>query len=186
MILIIDMSYKKDSLSLYEFVKPIANIVRATDDFAIKHFSEINENDIGSSEKVILCGTALKDNNFLCALEKFEWIRQFENPVLGICAGMEVIAKVLGCDIVRRSEIGMTKIRIVKQDVLLSGRKEFDAYELHNLSVVPTKDFEILAESNICIQTIKHKRKPIYGIMFHPEVRNEWVVKNFINLPKHC
>ena len=42
-------------------------------------------------------------------------------------------------------------------------------------------NFNILAETN-SIQAIKHKEKPFYGIMFHPEVRNEEIVKNFISL----
>ena len=61
-------------------------------------------------------------------------------------------------------------------------KKEFEAYELHNYSVKPSKDFEILAKSKKCVQAIKHKSKPIYGILFHPEVRNKWIIKRFLKL----
>ena len=60
-------------------------------------------------------------------------------------------------------------------------KKEFEAYNLHQNSLTNINKFDILAISeNDSIQAIKHKHKPFYGIIFHPEVRNESIIKNFI------
>ena len=40
----------------------------------------------------------------------------------------------------------------------------------------------LLAESSKCIQAVKHKEKNIYGVLFHPEVRNQEILKKFIQL----
>ena len=43
-------------------------------------------------------------------------------------------------------------------------------------------EFDILAKSDNSIHAIKHKSKNIYGIVFHPEVRNQWVIEKFIEV----
>jgi GMP synthase (glutamine-hydrolysing) len=180
MILLVDLCYKKDSLSKEEFVKPIANIVKKSGfGVEIKHFLEVKKIKV---EKVILCGVALKDNYFLEKEKSFEWIKNFDKPILGICAGMQIIAKIFSSKIVKKREIEMGIVKVIKEDALFKNKKEFQAYMLHNYSVVPSKNFEILARSKKCVQAIKHKFKPFYGILFHPEVRNEWVVERFLKL----
>ena len=56
----------------------------------------------------------------------------------------------------------------------------FKAYELHNYAVKPSKKFITLAESNKCIQAIKHPKKPQCGVLFHPEVRNAGAISSFV------
>ena len=181
MILIVDLCYKKNSLSHNEFVLPIASIVKEIgEDFEIRYYREIGEKDLEKCEKVILCGTALKDNGYLKNLKKFEWMKNFEKPVLGICAGMQVVGLVFGAELEKKKEIGMTEIKIKKKNKLFSS--DLNVYELHGFSLKNLENFEVLAESEKCIQTIKHKQKEIYGIMFHPEVRQRQVVENFIKI----
>jgi hypothetical protein len=31
-------------------------------------------------------------------------------------------------------------------------------------------------------EIIRHREKPVYGILFHPEVRNVWIIRNFARL----
>ena len=78
----------------------------------------------------------------------------------------------------KKKEIGMTEIKIKKKNKLFSS--DLNVYELHGFSLKNLENFEVLAESEKCIQTIKHKQKEIYGIMFHPEVRQRQVVENFL------
>jgi GMP synthase (glutamine-hydrolysing) len=183
MILLIDTCCRKGSLSLEEFVKPVANIVKNEElDLVIRHFLELKEDDSKGVDKVILCGVTLKDNEFMKYPEKFDWIKHFDKPILGICSGMLITARIYGGVIERNTEIGMIEIRTVKTDTLFSGKEKFEAYELHNFSVRPSKEFDVLAVSNKCIQAIKHKSRPVYGVQFHPEVRNEWIIERFLNL----
>ncbi|MBS3115139.1 hypothetical protein J4482_00760 [Candidatus Woesearchaeota archaeon] len=101
MILIIDLCYEKDSLSNLEFVQPIRRIVEsAHKNTKVLHFTELDSETIGHSEKIILCGTALKDNEFVCHRDEFEFLKDYKKPVLGICAGMQMIGLVFGANII--------------------------------------------------------------------------------------
>ena len=180
MILVVDMNWKKDSLGFYEFVLPIVTIAKTQDECIIKHFLEVTNQDLSQCDRVILSGTALKDTATLSQLEKFRWLKETEKPVLGICAGMETIGAVFGMRLIRCLEIGMTQINILKENPLFSA--DFKAYSLHSYCVEASDDFEVWAKSSKCIQIIKHKIKPIYGVLFHPEVRNNELIKRFISL----
>lgn len=178
MILIVDMNWKKNSLGYYEFVLPIVSVAEKLDNYKIKHYKEIINNDLRQFDKIILSGTALQDITTLGEPEKFQWLKETEKPVLGICAGMETIGMIFGANLVKCLEIGMTQVTTVKENHLVAG--EFKAYSLHGYCVEPSDVFEVWAKSNKCIQVIKHKTKAIYGSLFHPEVRNQELIKRFI------
>jgi GMP synthase-like glutamine amidotransferase len=101
----------------------------------------------------------LKDNDFLKHVEDFGWIRKCDKPILGICAGMEVIGLVFDSSLQNCLEIGMKEIRLTSKNLLFSST--FKAYELHNNSVQPSKEFDVLAESANCVQVIKYREKSI-------------------------
>jgi GMP synthase-like glutamine amidotransferase len=176
MILIVDMNHKKDSLALSEFVLPIANIVRHMEEYETKHYSEIDS--IEKYSKIILSGTTLKDMQFSKDIEMFGWMKNCNKPVLGICAGMQIIGLIFGSKLSKCQEIGMREINTVKENMMFSSK--FKSYELHNFSIKPSEDFLVLAKSEKCVQSIKHKEKNIYGVMFHPEVRNNDIIERFV------
>ena len=90
MILIINIC--KENLHYYEFVKPIEDIlIKNNLKYFVKHYNEMVENDLENVDKVIICGTSLKDNNFLKDIDKFYWIKTIRKPVYGICGGMQII-----------------------------------------------------------------------------------------------
>jgi GMP synthase-like glutamine amidotransferase len=178
MILVIDMNWKKNSLAYYEFVLPIIAITQKIDDCTVKHYLDFSKKDLNHCSRVILSGTTLEDNQFLTKIQRFDWLKTIELPVLGICAGMEAIGKVFGARLLQSLEIGMTKINTVKENLLFNG--DFRAYSLHSFCVEPVSPIEVLAESSLCVQAIKHKTKPFYGVLFHPEVRNHEIISRFI------
>ncbi len=178
MILVVDMNFKKDSLGFYEFVSPIVNIAEELEECIVKHYTEVTPKDLRNSGKIILSGTALKDNVTLNQTSKFKWMKDCDKPILGICAGMQTLGLVLGGRLQECLEIGMTQVETLKANPLFSSR--FNAYSLHNYSIQPSDEFEALAESAKCIQAIKHKQKDIYGVLFHPEVRNQEIIQRFI------
>ena len=182
MILVVDMNWKKDSLGFYEFVLPIVTIAKTQDECIVKHFLEVTNQDLSQCDRVILSGTALKDTATLSQPEKFMWLKETEKPVLGICAGMETIGVVFGTRLIRCLEIGVTQINMLKENPLFCGN--FKAYSLHSYCNEPSEDFYVWAKSTKCVQIIKHKIKPIYGVLFHPEVRNPELIKRFILLNK--
>jgi GMP synthase (glutamine-hydrolysing) len=181
MILIIDMNYRKDSLGFHEFVSPIVSASKGLEECTIKHHHELNPADIDKCSRVILSGNALKNKQALTRIDDFAWVKQCEKPILGICAGMQTIGLIFGSSLTRCLEIGMVQITTVKENQLFSS--SFKAYELHSYSIRPSEELDILAESEKCVQAVKHKKKEIYGVLFHPEVRNREIIERFASLP---
>jgi GMP synthase-like glutamine amidotransferase len=181
MILVVDLNFKKDSLSFSEFVSPIAAIVEELDECLVKHYLEVKQEGIRKCNKIILSGTALKNNATLNQTDRFEWIKDCGKPILGICAGMQITGLVFGARLNACLEIGMTQITTLKANPLFSS--SFKAYSLHNYSIQPSPEFDVLAESVKCVQAIKHKQKDIYGVLFHPEVSNKKIIQHFIHAP---
>ncbi len=180
MILVVDMNWKKDSLAQNEFVQSVVSAVEPVEKCTIKHYLEIEPSELESYSKVVLSGNTLKDHEAQKHIDKFEWIKTFERPILGVCAGMQIINLAYGEPLNPCLQIGMTEIRTVKENPLFEGN--FSAYTLHNYSVSQSQTFEVLAQSGKCIQAIKHKQKNVYGVLFHPEVRNLEILKRFLAL----
>jgi GMP synthase-like glutamine amidotransferase len=184
MILIVDMNCKNNSLGYYEFVLPIIQVVKSLDKCDVRHYLNVGNEELTACDAIILSGTPLKDNATLSQPEKFQWLKKTEKPVLGICAGMETIGVVYGMHLKWCLEIGMIPVNIVQENPLVSGCLK--AYSLHTVCVEPSADFEIWAKSPNCVQMIKHKCKNIYGTLFHPEVRNQEVIRKFIQTQNYC
>lgn len=183
MILIVDPGFREDSLGRDEFVCPITRIVEGSGfSWAYQHYTSIDEKELRDAAGIIICGTALKDNAFLENLERFSWLRDARVPVLGVCAGMQVLCLTFGGSLRPGSEIGMTSIQILVPHSILPSPPSFMAYELHTHSCIPPQGWEILAESEICVQAVRNPDRPFFGVMFHPEVRNDRVVKSFLEL----
>jgi GMP synthase-like glutamine amidotransferase len=180
MILVVDMNWKKDSLAYGEFVLPIVMAVEPLEPCKVKHYLEVESQEPADYSRIILSGTALKDFAFLEHLDRFSWIKNCEKPILGICAGMQTISQVYGVPLTACLQVGMTEIIPLKENPLFRG--SFKAYALHSYSVTPSATFEVLAESSKCIQALKHKQKTIYGVLFHPEVRNPDILHRFAKL----
>lgn len=192
MILII--STCKEKLHELEFVKPIEKILKKNKtDFFTKHYKKIRKGDFGNADKIIIAGTSLKDNQFMKDIEYFRNNLIFEKPVLGICAGMQIISLIFELNrqvkeldiknnlnhvIKQKTEIGFYRERFIKE--FLGLKNEQEVYHLHNNYTTLPKNFIKFTNSKIP-QAIKHKSKNIYGVLFHPEVRNKKLIENFIN-----
>jgi GMP synthase (glutamine-hydrolysing) len=173
-ILVVDLCHH--DLSRSEFVEPIAAIVG--DDAKVVRYTDLEVMDVESSSAIVLCGTALADDGYLDHIERFEWLRATGTPVLGICAGMQLIALLHGGRVVERREIGMTSIHPEEEDPLFQG--PMDVYSLHKYDLEGLDEFHVLARSIDCVQAIAHRKKDLLGILFHPEVRQGGVVTRFL------
>ena len=178
MIVIVDMNHKKDSLGLEEFVLPITSVVKIIEEYRVVHCSELSPRAIADAGKIVLSGTPLMNNNYLKDAPNYLWLREIDTPLLGICAGMQFLGLLFGSSLNECIEIGMTMIETTAQNSLFSST--FQAYELHNTAVEPSEEFEILARSDRCVQAIRHKKKDVYGVLFHPEVRNREILERFL------
>ena len=104
---------------------------------------------------------------------------KLNKPILGICGGMQVISLAFGGTLLENKEIGLIQIKFEKE--FLNFKPSLaEVYLLHNYAVL-NQNFEVFAslrEFEIP-QAIKHKIKPIYGVLFHPEVRNKELISYF-------
>jgi GMP synthase-like glutamine amidotransferase len=178
MILVVDMNSKENPFGINEFVQPIVAIAEPVEKCDVKHYIEVNEKILNGYDKIILSGSALKDTTTLDHMAQFTWLKDCSKPVLGICAGMQTIGLVFGGRITQCREIGMTEIATSKVNKLFSST--FKVYALHNYALVPSAEFEVLAESMSCVHAVKHKQKNVYGVLYHPEVRNREVIERFV------
>ena len=170
----------RETLSEREFVHPISTILGSIE-HQILHYTKCTKNTIKSFDKIIICGTSLKDHEYLENLHTFKKIfKTFSKPILGICSGMQIICSIFNGEIVQNVEIGMTDSVTLETNGLCTG--EFQAYNMHTNSVSNLDNFIVLAKNKNIIQVIKHKTKNIFGVSFHPEVRNENIISNFIKI----
>jgi GMP synthase (glutamine-hydrolysing) len=180
-ILVVDLCYRDGSLSRAEFVGPVERFLRgAGAEPVVRHYTAVSAPDIEGADGAVLCGTALKDTGFAEHPGRFRWLPAFERPVLGISSGMLALAAAFGGGTVPCCEIGMTDVRVTAPDPLFAGMTGFPAYELHERAVETPRGFIPLAVSDRCVQAIRHRSLPLYGLLFHPEVRNEWVIERFL------
>ncbi len=102
-----------------------------------------------------------------------------EVPVLGICYGMQLMAKILGGTVIRglKSETGRTEIFISKDNPLL--KKSFLQENSSLLGWMSHQDeikdvppgFQILARTeNGTVAAMGDPDRRLYGLQFHPEV----------------
>ncbi|RLJ01353.1 MAG: GMP synthase [Candidatus Aenigmatarchaeota archaeon] len=120
---------------------------------------------------------------------EMELVRESKVPVLGICFGHQVISRAFGVGLFNLGEKveGEREMRVVKKDPIFDGLdRSFKAFESHKWGVerVPP-GFSLLASSDHCrVEAIKHRRRPIYGVQFHPEMGwdGELVLENFLKV----
>jgi GMP synthase (glutamine-hydrolysing) len=174
--LVIDLCQR--DLSRSEFVEPIARIVG--EGARVKRYHDVEPEEVEAATSVVICGTAMADDGYLEDLDAFEWLASTGTPVLGICAGMQLIGLANGGRLVEDKEIGMTRIEPVSGNPLVTGPME--VYNLHRYGLVDLSGFRVLARSERGVQAMAHDERPLYGVIFHPEVRRGNVVSRFLKM----
>lgn len=173
MILIVNIC--KEKLHYYEFVKPIEDVVKETNECRVKSYKTVEEKDFKEAEKIIISGTSLQDNEFLKNIKSFDWIRDYGKPILGICGGMQIIGAIFNGQLRKKPEIGFYFENFKKSFLGLSGRQE--VYHLHNFYITIPENF--INYAGKIPQAIRHKNKEVYACLFHPEVRQKDLIRNF-------
>ncbi len=110
-------------------------------------------------------------------------------PVLGICYGMQLLARMLGGEVVRAGarEYGPAKLQVMDADALFEGLPErLDVWASHGdqVAALPA-GFRVLARTESCpVAAMGNAEARVYGVQFHPEVvhtpRGREVLRNFL------
>ncbi len=171
-----------------EFVRPVKELVERFDDVEVVRIRESTESEVSGSEslkgnskdKAVICGTALKDFDYLNF--DFSPLLNFR-CLLGICAGYQILAKLFSAELSALKKIGVYGVKAVKQNPLF--KSDFRAYFLHRLALkadsVP-QEFEVLATQDEEVAAFRVADREFYGVSFHPEVLNPEIIENFAKL----
>ncbi|MCW3093964.1 MAG: synthase [Ferruginibacter sp.] len=113
-------------------------------------------------------------------------------PVLGICYGAQLTAKLLGGKVEKsdKREYGRAKLEKLKEDVLLkevSSHSQVWMSHSDTIKELPV-GFEILGTTEsipvAAFKRISEDKLPLYGLQFHPEVyhssEGKKIIKNFL------
>ena len=110
----------------------------------------------------------------------FDFIRANETPMLGVCAGVQLISHAFGSAIRTMDdpdgEFGFTRMTVCAQHPMLRGLEDgFTCMEMHRDIVCSVPEgFTLLASTRKCpVQMIAHTERPIVGMQFHPELQSE-------------
>ncbi len=112
-------------------------------------------------------------------------------PILGICYGMQLMARVLGGEVVQSDskEFGPADLEASPQSRLLRGlAARTRVWMSHGDSILrPPRGFSISGStSNTAVGVMEYPKKGLYGIQFHPEVKHTaqgmQVLGNFLDL----
>jgi len=110
-------------------------------------------------------------------------------PILGLCYGHQLIAQIVGGKVERAEnrEYGVSYVTVDKPVGVLKGVKwKEKVWMSHGDTVFALpSEFEVLAHTENCpVAAFRHKKKPIYGLQWHPEVvhteKGMQMLRNFI------
>lgn len=110
-------------------------------------------------------------------------VEAHNKPAIGICLGAEAIATYFGHAMTLMPVRRVGNVRLIPATHAL-GLPETGvwAYEFHKWKIEDNKDSELetLATSKDGIEIFRHKRYPIWGLQFHPEVKVRGNVGHYI------
>ena len=143
---------------------------------------------LGNIKGIILSGgphSVYEKDSLICDKEIFN----LDIPVLGICYGMQYIAKCFNGKIEASSikEYGRQEIKLIDESLLFNTTPfKQDVWMSHQDKVIAIpEDFKVIASSKTCdIASFENANKKLYGVQFHPEVQNtvfgKKILENFV------
>ena len=178
-----------------QFTQLIARRIRELGVFSeiVSHKKTNNLNIFKNVKGIVLSGGPLNvyENNKVKFNKK---IIELGIPILGICFGHQIIAKLMGGKVNKSKyrEFGLVKIKKKNNSLLIknffSKNNTNDVWMSHadQVSRLP-KEFKIIASSkNSKLTIIENYKNKIYGVQFHPEVthtsKGKILLKNFLFL----
>ena len=149
-------------------------------------YADCPKTDLSAFDGILMSGSPQGDDIVEHHAPYFQWVKDYEKPLLGICAGHHITGYLYGSKLLyaKEPETGDFKIELLTDDPIFIGLPEkLTVKQMHNDSITLPDNFMLLATSNTCKnQLMKHKNKPLYTCQFHPEFYNHKLIQNFVNI----
>ena len=192
------LSNQKDKIIIIDFGSQVTKLIARRIRELNVYCEVVTLNDFNKLKKIDdIKGIILSGGPSSVTKKKYPKISQkiFEKdiPVLGICYGLQLIAKIFGGKIKSQSskrEFGKVEIIQKKTSELTKNffkNKKSNVWMSHQDAVVkiPKNFVNIASTKNSKYTIIQHKKKKIFGIQFHPEVTHTEngfkIIGNFIS-----
>lgn len=165
----------------------------ALESFGVKNrivsLQDLPKEDYSEVDGIIISGAPilLTEVDNTPYIDKFQFLKIFDRPVLGVCFGHQMVGLLHGASVERCDEDrDWQSIKFTDQSVLLAGIEKHDFMEDHCEYITLPLEFKLVGSSSVCeVEVMEHKSKPIYGVQFHPEVsgaQGKALLKNFCDL----
>jgi GMP synthase (glutamine-hydrolysing) len=165
-------------------------IYEHADTKVIPLFDLVPETDLSDCIGVVISGAPIliTEKDPEPYIERFQWIRTTEIPVLGICFGHQMIGLVFGALANRqREDRDWQTIEIISDCPLFDKLPpEIELMEDHCETVSIPAGFIHVGVSDSCVnEAMMHSTLPLYGVQFHPEVSGNHgavILENFVHI----
>ena len=191
------MNQRQDLILILDFgsqyTQLIARRIRETGIYSVVKSYDIPIKEIKKiNPKGIILSGGPNSVNFKKTLRPSKMIYKLNIPILGICYGMQLIAKEFGGLVVEsnKKEFGHSEFKIKKKSKLFNNisTTRTNVWMSHSdrVNKLP-KGFVSLGEStNSKVAGLQNENLNLYGIQFHPEVTHTSIgkklLKNFIRI----
>ncbi len=134
---------------------------------------EIREEDILEAPGIVLSGSPRLLTNEPELIERVQFLKNVNIPILGICFGHQLLGALYGAKVFDLGIMvkGMQEVEFLQQEKIFSGYSQkmlFDQEHRQYIDLPPC--FRQLARSKICdVEAMRHETKPIFSVQFHPE-----------------
>jgi GMP synthase-like glutamine amidotransferase len=143
----------------------------------VMHYLEANRAGFEGRAAVLsgsLSAWAAHDQSELAALRRR--ILEFDGRLLGICAGMQLIASALGGSVGHAAspEHGFVEVELRSNDLFEQLSRTADFYQNHGDEVTEVPEsVQVIARNAACVQAIHVPARGWWGTQFHPELGDE-------------
>lgn len=183
MILIVDCGSKKTPY--------IEEIIDDFIDYKTKSILTLSEDDLNDVIGIVISGAPLliTEMDLIPYINKTNWIKTTNLPILGICFGHQLIGLHFGAYGSKiKEDRDLQIIGILEYTTIFDKLPdEFEMMEDHCETISIPADFNLIASSDACVnEAMQHKSKSIFGVQFHPEVSGNLGRVIFENFVKIC
>jgi GMP synthase (glutamine-hydrolysing) len=184
MILLIDFGSNKAP-----FIQEIVEVLMPCEKIG---YFDFDEKSVDRYDGIIFSGAPilLSEIDKAPYLKDFQWVLDYQKPILGICFGHQLLGLVHGAEIaMQREDRDWQWIEVIAHNPLFDDIENLvEMREDHCESISVPRGFELAATSDYTVnEAMHHKSKPFFGVQFHPEVSDSQgtlLIHNFCHFVK--